>query len=670
MSTSKYFNKICIVVVILMLGITFLFMNGNSIGIHSATRNLGYENKLFDTTSVHSIDIVMNDWDSFIENCESEEYSSCTLVIDGEKYSNIGIRAKGNTSLTTVKSLGSDRYSFKLEFDHYKDGNSYYGLDKLCLNNLIQDNTMMKDYIVYQMMNQFGVESPLCSFVYITVNGEDWGLYLAVEGVEDGFMERNYGSDSGELYKPDSTSMNEVQDNQSADNKEQPANTNEPIDGTTSATQNNNEDSTQPEMPDGTSQNNANGNPPEIPDGTSQDNTNGNPPEMPDGTSQNNKSDKQQGGMGSDDIKLKYIDDDADSYPNIFDNAKTDISDSDKERLIASLKNLSEYTDLEDTINIDEVMRYFIVHNFVCNGDSYTGNMIHNYYLHENDGILSMIPWDYNLAFGTFEGNQASSSINASIDNPISGDSGDDRPMFGWIESSDEYIEEYHELFSEFITTYFSNDELVNMIKETADLILPYVEKDPTKFCTVEEFEKGVDTLTNFVTLRSQAVENQLNGDTTTVDAGNLNLSDMGSMNSGMNQKGQKDDSSSILSRISITDKDGNAIDISSLINDVSDIVSITLSDGTTLNTDQVNMQTDLSKITSFTDSLGIVTDLSSYTISMEKGNKDNLKEDMIDTDHQPEQETSNISIYTWIYLGISIFLLFFGIIFAYRKYK
>ena len=43
----------------------------------------------------------------------------------------------------------------------------------------------------------------------------------------------------------------------------------------------------------------------------------------------------------SDDTLLKYIDDDPDSYSNIFDNAKTDVSKSDKKRLIAALKALS-----------------------------------------------------------------------------------------------------------------------------------------------------------------------------------------------------------------------------------------------------------------------------------------------------------------------------------------
>ncbi|MCF0132428.1 MAG: CotH kinase family protein, partial [Blautia sp.] len=204
MSTSKHFDKICVFVICISLIVTLLMMNGQALGIPASDHTPGYEKHLFDTSTVHSIDIVMDDWDTFIESCENEEYESCTAIIDGEKYANIGIRAKGNTSLSSVRSLGSQRYSFKLEFDQYVDGKNYYGLDKLCLNNLIQDNTMMKDFIVYQMMHDFGVESPLCSFVYITVNGEDWGLYLAVEGIEDAFLQRNYGADSGDLYKPDS----------------------------------------------------------------------------------------------------------------------------------------------------------------------------------------------------------------------------------------------------------------------------------------------------------------------------------------------------------------------------------------------------------------------------------------------------------------------------------
>ena len=116
----------------------------------------------------------------------------------------VGIRAKGNTSLSMVQSYGNRRYSFKVEFDHYGSAKSYHGLDKLSLNNIIQDTTYMKDYLTYTLMRSFGVAAPLCSYVQVSVNGSEWGLYLAVEGVEDSFLSRNYGSAQGQLYKPDS----------------------------------------------------------------------------------------------------------------------------------------------------------------------------------------------------------------------------------------------------------------------------------------------------------------------------------------------------------------------------------------------------------------------------------------------------------------------------------
>ncbi|MCF0238821.1 MAG: CotH kinase family protein [Sphaerochaetaceae bacterium] len=506
-------------------------MWGDSLGISATAKSMKYEKTLFDTSYVHKIDIVMDNWDAFITNCESEDYSLCTVVIDGKKYSNIAIRAKGNTSLSTVRTMGSQRYSFKLEFDHYEEGKSCDGLDKLCLNNLIQDNTMMKDYIVYQLMNDFGVDSPLCSFTYITVNGEDWGLYLAVEGIEDSFLYRNYGSDVGELYKPDSMSFGGGRGNGKGFNMDD-----FDFDFSNSALENKTDTTIkeQPQMPGGNSQQF------DFSQMSNEDFQQGSFPQMPNnnmfqgsmpqmsGDNSQQFSFSQFGGMGSSDVKLQYIDDNPDSYSNIFDNAKTDVSSTDEQRLISSLKSLSEYSNLENILDIDEVLRYFVVHNFVCNGDSYTGTMIHNYYLHEKDSKLAMIPWDYNLAFGTFQGGNASSTVNSSIDEVLS-----DRPMQAWIFSDQEYTAQYHSLFAEFIEKWFTNGELSLLIEKTADLIRPYVEKDPSKFCTTEEFEKGVNTLSQFVNLRGEAVSRQLEGNTTTVNTSSLNLSDMGSMGGG-----------------------------------------------------------------------------------------------------------------------------------------
>lgn len=537
MATHKNFDKVCCVVLALCLALTALYMNGESLGLQAAAREMGYESRLFDTASVHTIDIVMEDWEGFLETSQREEYSLCSLVIDGETYENVAIRGKGNTSLTQVEQYGNSRYSFKVEFDHYDNALNYYGLDKLSLNNLIQDNTMLKDYLCYQLMRSFGVDAPLCSFVYITVNDEDWGLYLAVEGVEESFLQRNYGSGYGELYKPDSQSMGGGRGNGGAfslgDWKQEAAGETGGAALTAAGSQD-----TFPAAPDGLDS----GFPGQ--EGFSP----GTEGEMPEGGAPELPEDPEGGGfsMGSDDTALLYTDDAYSSYQNIFDNAKTDITDSDKDRLIASLKQLNAQENLEEVVDVEEVIRYFVVYNFVCNFDSYTGSMIHNYYLYEEDGQLSMIPWDYNLAFGGFLGSSdATALVNYPIDTPVSGGTVDSRPMLAWIFSSEEYTQLYHQYFSQFLAEWFDSGSFSQALQQVVDLITPYVEKDPTKFCTTEEFQAGVEALEVFCLLRAQSIQGQLEGtipstddgqsadSSSLVDASSVDISAMGTMNNG-----------------------------------------------------------------------------------------------------------------------------------------
>lgn len=515
---EKRFNALAALAAVFALAASLLLAGWKGAD-RSADAVMGYEQRLFDTARVHTIDIVMDDWDSFIENCEDEQYAACGVVIDGESYKTVAIRAKGNTSLASVSRMDSDRYSFKLEFDHYDDGGSYYGLDKLSLNNLIQDNTMLKDYLVYRMMNDFGADAPACSFAFITVNGEDWGLYLAVEGVEDSFLSRCYGGGETDLYKPDSTELGGGPGN----------GRNFDMDGLARTDAGQAEAGPQPEGM------------PQPPTGQTEGDA------QPPGISQPNGMDGQTqtpggfDGMGSADVLLQYTDDDPASYPNIFENAKTDVSDKDAARLISALKALSEGS-VEECLDVDEILRYFVVHNYVVNGDSYTGSMIHNYYLAEQDGKLSMIPWDYNLAFGGFQSSDAASVVNDPIDTPLSVTGDGSRPMADWIFRDERYSALYHQYFAEFLDTV----DVQGLIDEAYALIAPYVEQDPTKFCTYEEFTQGVETLREFCRLRSLSVAGQLEGSIPAtdqgqqaepdalVDASGLTIADMGSMQNTM----------------------------------------------------------------------------------------------------------------------------------------
>lgn len=522
MLRSKNIDRICCLVIActMLLAAGFTALAGAGVLESSRKISLTYAKHLLDQSTVHKIEITMDGWDDFIDNCTDEKYRACAVTIDGEAQGTVGIRAKGNTSLSSMAQYDNDRYSFKIEFDHYQKKKTYRGLDKLSLNNIIQDATYMKDYWSYTFMNQMGLASPLCSYTEIYVNGEYWGLYLAVEGVEEAFLERNYGEDYGELYKPDSLSFGggrgngQAFDMQDFEKKLQGDDTEEQA----AADENAANDNAAPTMPQDVQR-----------------------------ATRINRGDFKQGGgmggMGSSDVKLQYIDDDPDSYANIFDNAKTKVKKKDQARLIAALKKLSEGD--TSAVDTDAVAMYMAVHNFLCNGDSYTGSMVHNYYLYEKDGVMSMIPWDYNLAFGGFTGgSDATGTVNTAIDTLVSGGDDSDRPMAGWITASDESLALYHEKYRQFIDAVFTSGWFESEFDRVSAMIAPYVEKETRAFYSYEEFQTAADTLKTFCLKRAQSVQGQLDGSISAtsaaqqgsdalIDASELSITAMGGMNNG-----------------------------------------------------------------------------------------------------------------------------------------
>ena len=115
MSTSKHINKICLAAVALTLVLTILFMFGGSLGLTAAAKTVKYESTLFDTSYVHRIDIVMDDWNSFLSSCENEEYANCTVVVDGKKHANITIRAKQDAVFTNCTNIKQENVKVILE---------------------------------------------------------------------------------------------------------------------------------------------------------------------------------------------------------------------------------------------------------------------------------------------------------------------------------------------------------------------------------------------------------------------------------------------------------------------------------------------------------------------------------------------------------------------------
>ena len=222
MISNKYINAIIATITAIAVFFTSLFyIKSKNITINNTTSssNFTYLNTVFNKESVTEIDIEVDEdnWNHLLENATDEEYINANITVNGTKYYNVGIRAKGNSSLSTVASDDTtDRYSFKVKFDEYVEGQTMDGLSKIALNNIISDTTYMKEYLSYDLLDRMGVPTPAFAFTNITLNGEEWGLYFAVEVIEEEFIERTYGSLSGNLYKPEG---NEIGGNKDKNNE-------------------------------------------------------------------------------------------------------------------------------------------------------------------------------------------------------------------------------------------------------------------------------------------------------------------------------------------------------------------------------------------------------------------------------------------------------------------
>jgi spore coat protein CotH len=213
------------------------------------------------------------------------------------------------------------------------------------------------------------------------------------------------------------------------------------------------------------------------------------------------------------DIKLIYIDDDPASYPNIFDHARQNVTGRDKSLLIRALKTLSTGTDVNTAVDADEVISYFAVHNFVVSWNSYTGETAGNYYLYEKRGRLSMLPWDYSSAFGTYRSADATRMVNYPIDTPLLRGLSGQRPMFDWIMKDQRYVTAYHTAMRDLIDRYSGENDISFRLKQIEAMLTPYIERDQNKFASETAFHKGVDTLISFWQLRTESVRSQLTGE-------------------------------------------------------------------------------------------------------------------------------------------------------------
>ena len=483
------------------------------------TRVTEYQKRIFNG-EIASLEIIadVSDWQDLMSNAQAKEWIRADIVINGERFQSVGVRAKGNSSIMPGARGGSDggRYSLQISMDKYIKGQTYYGLDTFAVNNQVYDTTRMKDYIAYDIMDFIGVPSPLTNFAEVTVNGEDYGFMLMLERYDQAFLDRVYGTSAGQLYsvKIEMGRRGDFEDmwqDVSAD------------------------------MP-GRGQGGGRGF-----GGIQQDGGRGFGGGMD--AMQQGGGRGMGGGMGGfggmGGGSLVYTDDDVNSYSSIFNNSIGKPSEQSERNVITAIENLNAGTDLDKYWDVDGTLRYLAAHTVVVNLDSYTSNMAQNYYIYERNGRLTILPWDYDLSFGGFMSGNASSTINFPISTPVSGVSIEDRPLINKLLEVDEYRQRYYGYLREIVEGYFESGLFEAAVVEMDARINEYVKNDATAASTHAQYEASLPVFIEVGSLRAESIRGQLDGvipstssgqnadGTMLIDASSVNLSALGTMAGG-----------------------------------------------------------------------------------------------------------------------------------------
>lgn len=150
---------------------------------------------------------------------------------------------------------------------------------------------------------------------------------------------------------------------------------------------------------------------------------------------------------------------------------------------------------IETVLDVDSALRYIAANTVLGSYDSYNGNFAHNFYLYSQENRFTVIPWDYNMSMAGFGGGGAGRGFGSGdvttipIDEPVSGTSMESRPLIDNLLKVEEYKEKYYGYVKELIQ-YLENFE--PRVEEIAAIIRPYIEADPTKFYTMEQFEANI----------------------------------------------------------------------------------------------------------------------------------------------------------------------------------
>lgn len=153
--------------------------------------------ELYDEASLPRFEIMLPPTSVAMLAADGDTYVPGDLKYGAETVRNIGVRIKGSASRRTLE----EKPAFKLKFDELVAQQSFHGLRRMTLNNMVEDPSFIAERLAYALYRAAKLPAPRCNSALVEVNGEPYGVYANVEAEDKTFLRRWFADDDGNLYE-------------------------------------------------------------------------------------------------------------------------------------------------------------------------------------------------------------------------------------------------------------------------------------------------------------------------------------------------------------------------------------------------------------------------------------------------------------------------------------
>ena len=147
--------------------------------------------------------------------------------------------------------------------------------------------------------------------------------------------------------------------------------------------------------------------------------------------------------------------------------------------------------EIEEVLDVDQALRFIAASGLILHLDNYIG-VGHNNYIYEAGGKFTILAWDTNMAFGTFnQGIRKEGLINFYIDQPTAGPL-NRYPIVDRLLKHKPYFDRYIGYVKELMDGAFSLDVILPRIDQLVEMVRPYARADTEMFYSYEDWERCI----------------------------------------------------------------------------------------------------------------------------------------------------------------------------------